>query len=437
MMPTNIVMPKLSMTMQRATVVQWLKGEGERVNKGETVAKVMTEKITSEIAAPHSGILAQIVAPAKAKVPAGDIIAVIAQPGEEVPELEPIAPPVPAEAPQGVVPRADEPSPPVMASPAARRLAKERDVDLAQVEGTGSKGRVTEEDVVRFAEEREKAPPPREILTSPMARKLAKEYGIELGEVTGTGTGGRITERDVLAFVEAGEEAPPPPAPAAARIIPFMGMREAIAERMTQSQQTTAHVTIHGEVDATELVKLRRQLKEEFDLTYTDLIIKAVAKALKAHPMLNSALVGDEIQVFEQAHIGMAVALDEGLLVPVVRDAGRLSLPEISQETKRLAQGARDETLGVEEVTGGTFTVTNLGGYGADGFTPIINPPEVAILGVGRITEKPAVHEGQIAQRSMLVLSLTIDHRIVDGAPGAAFLRTLREILESPYRLLI
>jgi pyruvate dehydrogenase E2 component (dihydrolipoamide acetyltransferase) len=436
-MSTNVVMPKLSMTMQRATVVKWLREEGDRVDKGEPLVKVMTEKITSEISAPVSGILARIVAPVKTKIPAGDIIAVIAQPDEELPELEVIAPPAAQETPEGTLPEPEEARPRVMASPAARRAAKERDVDLAQVKGTGSSGRITEEDVRRFVDEREKAPSRRRILTSPMARKLAQEHRIDLAEVTGTGTGGRITEKDVRAFVESREEALPPPAAPPARVIPFLGMREAIAERMAHSLRSTAQVTIHTEVDATELVKLREQLTDEFDLTYTDLIIKAAAKALKAHPMLNATLVGDEIHMLEQIHIGMAVALEEGLLVPVVRDADQRSLPEIAEETKRLARGAREETLTVEEVTGGTFTVSNLGAYGAEGFTPIINPPEVAILGVGRIADKPAIHQGQIARRSIMVLSLTIDHRIVDGAPGAQFLRTVQEILESPYRLLI
>jgi pyruvate dehydrogenase E2 component (dihydrolipoamide acetyltransferase) len=214
-------------------------------------------------------------------------------------------------------------------------------------------------------------------------------------------------------------------------------MRQTIAERMTQSLHTMAQLTIHTEVDATDLVRLREQLKEEFDLTYTDLLIKAVAKALKAHPILNAALVGDEIHLLQEIHIGMAVALEDGLLVPVVRDADKKTLQEIAQETRRLAQGAREGTLTVDEVTGSTFTVTNLGAYGVDGFTPIINPPEVAILGVGRIVDKPAIHDGQIVRRSIMMLSLTIDHRIVDGAPGAQFLRTVKQLLESPYRLLV
>jgi pyruvate dehydrogenase E2 component (dihydrolipoamide acetyltransferase) len=309
-------------------------------------------------------------------------------------------------------------------------VAKEKGIDLAQVTGTGADGMVTESDVLRYAEELEKAPP---VLATSAAKKLAQEHGVNLAEVRGTGPGGRITEQDVLAFVEARARVPAPPA----RIIPFVGMRQVIAENMVSSLQTMAQVTLHMEVDATELVKLREQLKADFDLTYTDLLVKAVATALKRHPGLNATLIGDEIHLLEPIHVGVAVALQDGLIVPVLRDADKRTLPEIAQETRRLAQGARDGSLAVDEVTGGTFTITNLGAYGVDGFTPIINPPEVAILGVGRIVEKPAIHEGQVTRRSLMELSLTIDHRIVDGAPGADFLRTVKQLLESPYRILI
>jgi pyruvate dehydrogenase E2 component (dihydrolipoamide acetyltransferase) len=439
-MATKVIMPKLGLAMAEGVVVKWLKEDGAQVEKGQRVAMVMSKKITYAVEAPASGVLRHAVR-IKAAQPVGAAIAYILAPGEEMP-VEVAAPP-PVETMPGAAALAPPPAeakeeqPFVLASPAARRLARERGVELAEVQGTGRGGRVTEADVLHFVEEREKAPPPPVILASPMARRLAEEHGVDLAQVTGTGSGGRITEKDVLAFVEAREKAPAPAAAPPARVIPFIGMRQMIAERMTQSLQTTAQVTIHTEVDATELVRLREQLKAEFDLTYTDLLIKAVAKALQVHPSLNATLVGDEIHVLGEIHIGMAVALEDGLLVPVVRDADQRSLQEIAQETRRLAEGARKGTLTVDEVTGSTFTITNLGGYGADGFTPIINPPEAAILGVGRIADKPAVHDGQIVRRSIMVLSLTIDHRIVDGAPGAEFLRTVRQFLESPYRLCI
>ena len=269
------------------------------------------------------------------------------------------------------------------------------------------------------------------------ARKLAEQRGLKLAEIPGTGLGGRITEQDVLAF-EAQAQVPAPAAPpGAARVIPFVGMRQAIAEHMVESLHSMAQLTMMMEVDVTELVKLREQIKADFEVTYTDLLVKAVARVLRGHPILNATLVGDEIHQLESIHIGVAVALPDGLIVPVVRDADKRTVQEIAQEVRRLAQGARDGTLSVDEVTGSTFTITNLGAYGVDGFTPIINAPEAAILGVGRIVERVVVHDDQIARRKMMVLSLTVDHRLVDGAPGAEFMRSLKELLENPYRLLV
>ena len=380
-MAVKVIMPKLGMAMTEGTVVKWLKPDGARVEKGERIAVVMSKKITYEVEAPASGILRHAAAEKEVKA-VGEVIAYIAEPGEVIPELEK----VPA-------------APPVAEVPA-------------------------------------EAPAPKEILATPAAKRLAKEHGVDLSQVKGTGPGGRITEKDVMAFVEARKAPPPPPRPPA-KVIPFIGMRQAIAERMTQSLQTMAQVTITTEIDATELVRMREQLKGEFDLTYTDMVVKAAAIALKKHPLLNSTLIGDEIHLLDEVHIGVAVALEGGLIVPVVRDADKKSLKEIAAETRRLAEGARAGTLTVDEVTGSTFTVTNLGMYGVDVFTPIINPPEVAILGVGRIVEKPSFQQGQIVPRAMMHLSLTFDHRIVDGAPAAEFLRTVKELLENPYRLLL
>ncbi len=224
----------------------------------------------------------------------------------------------------------------------------------------------------------------------------------------------------------------PPALPAAEQVIPLIGMRGAIARRMHQSLQNSAQVTLITEVDVSALVQLREELKQQFALTYTDLVVKAVARALKGHPRLNAWLEGEQVQLVQAIHIGVAVALDEGLIVPVVRDADRRSLREIAQETQRLTLCAREGTLTREEVMGSTFSVTNLGMYGIDAFTPIINPPESAILGVGRIYEK-LVRDPQGAEwRHVMTLSLTFDHRAVDGAPAAAFLQTIGKYLENP-----
>ncbi len=445
-MASKIIMPKLGMAMAEGVVAKWNKRDGDQVKKDEEIAVIMSKKITYKLTAPEAGIL-RIVVREKETRPINATLAFITAPGEPLPAVEVAMAPAAgvAATPTPATPSAPSVPPPaktgfVPASPAARRLAKEKGVDLAQVKGTGAEGMVTEADVTRFIEASTPAAAPVEALATSAARKLAEQRGLRLAEIPGTGTGGRITEQDVLAFEARGQApaaAAPTAAPLAARVIPFVGMRQAIAEHMVESLHNMAQLTMMIEVDATELVKLREQVKADFELTYTDLLVKAVAKTLKRHPILNATLVGDEIHQLESIHIGVAVALQDGLIVPVVRDADRRSVPEIAQEVRRLAQGARDNTLSVDEVTGSTFTLTNLGNYGIDGFTPIINAPEAAILGMGRIAERVVVHEDQIARRKMMVLSLTIDHRLVDGAPGAEFMRSLQELLENPYRLLV
>jgi len=435
-MAVKIPMPKLGMAMKEGVLVKWLKEDGVQVEKEERIAVVMSKKITYEVQAPGSGILRHT-ARIKETKPVGAPIAYITGPGEEIPVEDVAALPAAEAAPDEAAPAAakgKEKKPFVPASPAARRLAKEKGVDLTEVEGTGPKGRVVEADIDRYVAE-QAAKKEAEPLATSSAKWLARKHGIELAQVPGSGPGGRVTEKDVDRFM-AGAPAAVTPPPSAATV-PYTGMRQTIGEHMVNSLQQAAQVTVTTEIDVTELIKLRAQLKTEFSLTYTDLLIKAVAKALKQHPQLNSTLIGDEIHLLPEIHIGMAVALDDGLIVPVVRNAGQKDLQEIAQETQQLAIGSREGTLLVDEVTGSTFTITNLGGYGADFFTPIINLPEAAILGVGRIVEKPAIFEGEITKRSMMTLSLTIDHRLVDGAPGAAFLRDLGAILNNPYRILI
>ncbi len=386
-MAVKIVMPKLGMAMTEGVVVKWLKEDGASVRKEEPIATVMSKKITYQVVASADGILRHA-AQIKETRPVGAAIAYILASGEELPAEAAAPSPAVVAAPQAAIP-----------APASAAAKEEKPF----------------------------------VLASPAARRLALEKGIELMEVKGTGVGGRITEKDVLAFVETRQALLPTRPPGAPpQAIPFIGMRQAVAQRMTESLQSMAQVTLLTEADVTEMVRMRERLKQRFDLTYTDIIVKAVATALKEHPLLNAALVGEEIQLLPEIHIGVAVALEDGLIVPVVRDADKKSLQDIAQETKRLAEGARDGSLTVDEVTGSTFTITNLGTYDVDGFTPIINPPEAAILGVGRIVEKPAVYRGEIAKRAMMALSLTFDHRLVDGSPAAAFLRRVKDSLEMP-----
>lgn len=272
-----------------------------------------------------------------------------------------------------------------------------------------------------------------------MARKLAVELKVDLEKVVGTGPGGRVTREDVERAAAAPPAAakptpapvskPAPAAPAPARppsgMVPFRGMRKIIAERMHQSLQQAAQLTITTEADVTAAVEFKTRASAELEFTYTDLMIQAVARALKRHPRLNARLTDAGIALLDEIHVGMAVALDEGLIVPVIRNADRKTLAEIGAETKVMGEKARTGQLKLEDVSGGTFTISNLGTYGVDAFTPIINLGETAILGVGRIVEKPAVHRSEITRRSMMTLSLTIDHRLIDGAPAAVFLQSV------------
>jgi pyruvate dehydrogenase E2 component (dihydrolipoamide acetyltransferase) len=385
------------------------------------------------VEAPADGIVRHVARPKDTR-PVGGVVGFILAPGEEMPEIEEVAP-VPAEeapavkeeeaaaeaAPLEAEAVEEEPEF-VRASPAARRLAEELGVTLAKVKGTGPRGRVAESDIQRYHDEQER------VLASPLAQRIAEEEGLALTEIQGTGPGGRIVEEDVLRALERGKPSALP------KSIPFTGMRESIAEQMAHSLRTMAQLTMTTKVDVTELKATREALRQRWDkkISYTDLLVKAVAVALGDHPILGAHLEGDEILMPTEINIGVAVALEDGLMVPVVRNADECTVPDISDAIKDLAERTRSNELSVDEVTGAVFTVTNLGMYGVDAFTPIINPPEVAILGVGRIVEEVAWVNAQATPRATMMLSLTIDHRVVDGAPGAAFLQTLTQLLEHP-----
>ncbi len=381
-MATQVQMPKLGLTMKEGTLVKWLKSEGDFVAKGEPLFEVLTEKINIVVESPGEGVLRKILVPPGTKVPVGTVLAIIAQPDEELPEIPVFAPPPPEAA-----------APKVKASPRARRLAEELGVDLALVRGTGPDGRITEEDVRRAAEEG-------------VAARVAVGPGFQV-----------------------------------LRTVPYSGMRAAIGQRLQASHLETVPVTIVMEVDVQELLELRRKLNESLskreEISVTAFLVLAAAKALLKHPRLNARLVGENIEELADVHIGVAVALEDGLIVPVIRHADKKSLHQISQEIRLLSRKAQRGELSPDEASGSTFTITNLGMYGVDWFTPIINPPETAILGVGRTRERPVVVDGAVGVRSFLNLCLTFDHRILDGAPAAQFLATLKEYLENPYTLLI
>lgn len=398
-MAVEVVMPKFGLTMIEGTIQRWFKAEGEEIRAGEPLFEVETEKVLYEVEAPVSGTVAKLLYPLEAVVAVGLPVAVIAEPGESVAEV------------------------------AARYAGA---AATATVTGSVPMQAGTPQARTGMAGRREGAP------VTPAARKLAEEHQIDLSRVEGTGPGGRITREDVQKAINAATRTsapatPPSPTPASAqpvvRRIPLRGMRKVIAERMHKSLHDSAQLTITTEVDVTQLVDRRQAVQREFPVTYTDFIVQACAHALKQHPRMNAVLDGDAITLHDHISVGVAVALEEGLIVPVIHNADQKSLRQIAQEARALAEKARANKLTLEEVSGGTFTVSNLGMYGVDSFTPILNMPQTGILGVGRIVEKPAIYRGEVTKRAMMVLSLTFDHRVIDGAPAGAFLQTVADVL--------
>ncbi len=430
-----VVMPKLGLTMTEGLVSRWLKAEGDAVKEGEPLFEVETDKLTNTIEATASGTLLKILAKEGDTLPG---VAVIGEPNEDISELVPGAAPkaeapAPAAAPAAPAAPAKAPGGRIVASPAAKKLAKELGLDIALVPGTGPGGRITEEDVKKF---KAAPPPPPEPpkpapepgpKASPLAAKAAAELGMDLKDVPHKG--GRILAADILAAVSApaAQEGP------REEVKRMNGMRKAIARNMQNSHMTSPTVTFNLGCDVTELARLRARLKaDDIKVSYTDILVKLVAVALREFPLLNCSVDGDNIIYKNYVNMGVAVALDNGLVVPNVRDADKKGLREISAEVKELANLARTGGLPMDRLSGGTFTITNLGMYGIESFSPIINQPEVAILGVNTIVEKPVVIDGEICVRPILNLSLTADHRVVDGSVAAQFLQRVKKLIECP-----
>ena len=455
-MAVELRMLQMDQTMTKGKIGKWLVQEGDTVTQGQPLLEIETDKVVHEQESPTDGVIAQLLAEEGANVPVNALLAIIGAPGEEVARVEADTAAEQEQEPeqekpvQPVQPKATPSTPTVApkASPAARQLAEKLAIDLTQVKASGPGGRILESDVQRYIDLREPVPAPTEttrLKASPLARRLAKEHGVNLSSIIGSGPDGRIVRDDVLQASATAAETPVIETPVlqqATEVIPMDGIREIIAERMTMSVQTNASVTLHTEVDATAFVELRGMLNDklqarEVSLTYTDLLVKVVANALREHPRLNATLTDEGIHLLPEVNIGVAVALEDGLVVPVVRNADKERLSEISAQVRSFAERARNNQLTPGELQGGTFTITNLGNFGIDAFTPIINPPESAILGVGRILKKPVVHNDEIVIRSMLTLSLTFDHRVVDGAPAAQFLQTVSGYIQDPYLLLV
>jgi pyruvate dehydrogenase E2 component (dihydrolipoamide acetyltransferase) len=433
-MTTEVVLPRLGLTQDDGTIVRWFKAEGSGVTKGEPLFELMTDKATLEVEAPASGVLLRILVAEGSTVPVATPIALIGEAGEAVSAAPPArgaptAAGVPAGTGDGQARAAAGP----VAGPTARG-------SVGAAPAADGSGRVK---------------------ISPRARALAEMHDVDVRTLAGTGPGGRIVEHDVQAAVASrtaaapvSSAAPPPlpaqaggaPAPPSAAPFPPAAasrMRAIIAKRMMESLHSTAQLTLTTDVDMDETVELRGEIGPELErregvhVSYTDLIVRAAAVALHEHPGINARWDGEAVRRVGEIHVGVAVALDEGLVVPVVRRADQLTLAQISAAIRDLSERARTNRLKPEEMQGSTFTVTNLGMYDVDAFTPVLNPPEAAILGVGRLHRKPVAVGDRVEIRATMVLSLTFDHRVVDGAPAAKFLQRVKNILEHPYLLLL
>ena len=437
-MATELLMPKLGLTMTEGTIDEWKKKVGDTVQKGEIIYSVATDKLTNDVEADADGVLLKILVAEGETVPCKTLVGWLGQPGEAVPDgAAPTAAAPAPEAPAADTAAAASAAPAreagayVTATPYAKKLAKEKGFDLGQIPATGYKGVVVAKDVLAFTPAAE-APA---VKASPLAAKVAADLGIDLGAVNAHG---RVLAQDILAYLEnTREKAEPAAVDAREEIKPMSGMRKAIARNMLASVQTSPTVTFNLGIDMSEMKRYREQLKaKEIKVSYTDLLVKFVSKALTEFPLLNCSVEDNKIIYKHYVNMGVAVALDNGLVVPNIPDADKKSLTQISAEVKELAKLAREGKLPPEKLRGGTFTITNLGMYGIESFTPIINQPEVAILGVNTMEDKVVVRNGEMVIRPIMNLSLTADHRVVDGSVAAQFLQRVKSLMENPALML-
>lgn len=418
-MAKEIIMPKLGMSMTEGTVVLWHKKKGDPIKKGEPIVSISSEKIENEVEAPMDGELIEVSAEVDDVVPVGKALGYVGEPGEEVPEQS-------AEKQADI---SDSNEKEQVKSPAA---TEKTETKLKSSPSTGGRKRV-----------------------SPAAKKLARQHGVDIETVDGTGPQGRIVKEDILKAAEEKQTEPAPPASPSHSPVEkvetkeptkknFSGIRKVIAQRMHESMQNSAQLTIMRNADVTDLMAFQKHIRRDLEstereikVTITDLLAKAVAMALVKHPEMNSAQIDNTIYQYHHVHLGIAAANDKGLVVPVVFHAHEKNIEQLSDAVRALGQKAKDGTLTTEEMSGSTFTITNLGRSGVSFFTPVLNPPEIGILGVGTIEEIAVFQDGEVVPKNKLPLSLTFDHRIIDGEPASRFLDTVIRYLEHPYSLLV
>lgn len=436
-MAVEVLIPKLGLTMEYGLIEEWLVAPGTPVEPGDPLLRLATDKVDVEVEAEASGLFHPAVE-SGAELPPGALIGWLLEAGE---------------APPGAPPGASAPTPPeartagairttrrLFSSPNARRVARDRGIDITQLTGTGPNGRIITADVLdatapqQAPRQAPQQPAPRPRPASPLVRRHATAAGVDLATITGTGPGGKILRSDIAA---------PRPGPGetettAHNVIPLTGMRGVIAARMHASLQEMAQLTLGTEATMDAAVALRAELKQHWPHapTITDLIVRAAALSLREHPRLNATVADQAIHVHDEINVGLAVALEEGLLVPVLNRADQMPLSQLAEETRRMAHAARKNKLTLPELEGGTFTVSTLGSYGIDFFTPVITPGQVAILGVGRLRDSVRWAADTPVRTQVLTLSITFDHRAVDGAPAAEYLRSVATRLAKPLTLL-
>lgn len=443
--------------MREGTVVRWIKQEGDPVAPNEVIAEIETDKAVVEFKPTTGGVLRRIIAGEGQAIPVGNLIAVIAAPDETLPDD--LAAPSPAPQPQTAPPPpTDAPTPQpaalaaaageVRASPIARRLARERGVDLTAVTGTGPAGRIIEADILAAAEAATAAAIAARIPASPIARRLAREHGIDLATINGTGPGGRIIEADITAAIA--QPAPSQPEPAAppqqappdpATRADLSRMRQTIANVTSASKREAPHFYVASDIDMTAAMSLRREINDELPaaarVSVNDLIVKASALAIGKHPKFNSFYRGDHLQMNPSVNIGIAIALESGLIIPGIPQCENKTLTQIAAASRDLIDRANHGALQAEEYAGTTYSVSNLGMFDIDSFTAIIFPPHAAILAVGAVKEQPIARNGQLAIAQIMKTTLSVDHRVADGAEAAQFLTEIKRLLEKPVNLLL
>jgi len=451
-MATKVVMEALSPTMEEGRLVKWLKNEGDQVKHGETLAEVETDKAIMELVARGDGVLRKRILPENEAAPVGQLIAVIASPDENIDALIAGA--------GGAASSASAAPPAADVAPKAKETAEASPVPRTAGQAQGEASTPPQERVAS-------TPPPAgtaprtaaaapapsgnggRTRSSPLARRMASERGLDLQAVQGSGPGGRIIKRDIEAAVAAAPAAQAAGVPGSrfavpgvagpdSRDVPLTQIRKTIARRLSESIGPIPTFYLTAELDMERVAEMRTAMAgmgDEYKVSFNDIALKAVATALAQHPEVNAHWLGDKIRYFNRVHLGMAVAIEDGLITPVIFDADRKRMSEISREARELAKRARERKLKPEEYTGSTFSVSNLGMFGIDQFTAIINPPEVGILAIGALEEKPVVVNGQLTPRKRMRVTMSCDHRVVDGALGARFLQTLRRLIENPLML--